>query len=75
MFETMLGFLLFFIPMTITILLGIIFEERLIAFEQRLKTQLTVRRRRKTAAKRRAALKKLSRPAAARRKTMQRPAA
>ena len=75
MFETMLGFLFFFIPMTIAILLGIIFEERLIAFEQRLKTRLTVRRRRKAAAKRRAALKKLAKPAAARRKTMQRPAA
>ena len=35
MFTTMHAFLFFFIPTLCLILLGIIFEERLIAFEQR----------------------------------------
>lgn len=35
MFETMSSFLWFFIPTLILIILGIIFEEKLIAFENR----------------------------------------
>ena len=34
MFETMQGFLAFFIPVFALIILGIIFEEKLIRFEQ-----------------------------------------
>ena len=36
MFETMQGFLAFFIPTLALIILGIIFEEKLIAFENKL---------------------------------------
>ena len=41
MFETMHSFLFFFIPTLALIICGIIFEERLIAFEQKIKNALT----------------------------------
>lgn len=75
MFETTLGFLCFFIPMALAIILGILFEERLIAFEQRLKAKILRRRRRKAVARQRTALKKVAKSNPGRRKTTWRPAA
>ena len=40
MFETMQAFLAFFFPTLALILLGIVFEEKLIAFEQRVLQKL-----------------------------------
>ena len=43
MFETMHSFLIFFIPTLALIICGIIFEERLIDFEQKIKNAVTKR--------------------------------
>ena len=43
MFETMHSFLLFFIPTLALIICGIIFEERLVDFEQKIKNAVTKR--------------------------------
>lgn len=59
MFETMQGFLFFFIPMCIAIILGILFEEKLIALEQRLKARLFARRKASAPVRSKAALTKL----------------
>ena len=69
MFETMQGFLCFFLPFAAAILVGILFESHLIAFEERIKTRFLARRRRKTCADRRASLTKISKPRASQKKT------
>ena len=45
MFATMQSFLFFFIPSVILILLGILFEEKLVLFEARIKASLQKKRR------------------------------
>ncbi len=75
MFETMQGFLCFFIPMCVAIILGIVFEEKLIAFEQRLKARFAARRRTASPACRQPRLSKVQKPAAPRRKNMRKDAA
>lgn len=74
MFTTMQSFLCFFIPMVVAIILGILFEERLIAFEQRVKARLRARTNKKSAGQR-PALKKVQKSAANRRVASRRPAA
>ena len=76
MFETMQGFLMFFIPMVVAIVLGIIFEQRLIAFERRLVARLRKQSRSKAAVRRqRPALKALPNPSRSQRKDLRKPAA
>lgn len=47
MFETMGSFLAFFIPSFLLIILGVIFEEKLIAFEDRIYYKIKERMNRK----------------------------
>ena len=75
MFETMQGFLCFFIPMCVAIILGIIFEEKLIAFEQRLFARFSKQRKVSAPARKRAALSRVQKTPAPRRKTERRDAA
>lgn len=64
MFETMQAFLAFFFPTLALIILGIVFEEKLIAFEQRVLAKL--RREDAKPAPQRPALRKVERRAAPR---------
>ena len=70
MFETMQSFLAFFFPTLALIIAGILFEEKLIAFEQRVLQRL--RKQHRPAEAERPALRKVERksaPRAARRHT------
>ena len=64
MFETMQAFLAFFFPTLALILLGIVFEEKLIAFEQRILQKL--RKEETKPAPQRPALRKVERSRSAR---------
>lgn len=75
MFETMQGFLFFFIPMCVAILLGILFEEKLIAFEQHLKARISAKRRKSASTRRAPQLSKVQKTGASRRKTVRKDAA
>lgn len=75
MFTTMHSFLFFFIPMVVAIILGILFEEHLIAFEQRVIAYFRARRHRKSSSAQRPTLKKVQKDTANRRRHAQRPAA